>query len=121
MELIVFINKFYPQVNSNIILINYHSIQNLFTFKDIIPEVVKSNVVHTFICAQCSALYVGETTRHFYTRVSEHFELSLRTGLPTIELFLNNTSIVCIIGDTNNTIQLPIQELFLNPTFTIIF
>ena len=52
-------------------------------FKDIISQVVKSNVMDTFMCAQCSASYVGESTCHFYTRVSEHRGLSPHTGLPT--------------------------------------
>ena len=81
LELIVFINKFYPQVNSNIIFTNNHSVQNFFKFMDIIPEVVKSKVVYTY-CTQCSESYVGETTRHFHNLVSKHRGLSPRAGVP---------------------------------------
>ena len=63
-KLIVLINKFYPQVNSNIVF-SKNTIQNFFKFKDIIPVVVKSNVVYRFICTHCSASYVGVTTSHF--------------------------------------------------------
>ena len=81
LEFIVFINKFYPQVNSNIIFTNNHSVQNFFKFMDIIPEVVKSKVVYTY-CTQCSESYVGETTRHFHNLVSKHRGLSPRAGVP---------------------------------------
>ena len=34
----------------------------------------RSCVVYKFSCAGCTACYVGETTRHFNTRVREHLE-----------------------------------------------
>ena len=52
LDFIILIYKFYSKVNSNIIFTINHTIQNFFRFKDIIPEVVKSNVVYIFICAQ---------------------------------------------------------------------
>ena len=33
---------------------------------------LRSRVVYKFACAGCNACYVGETTRHFSTRVREH-------------------------------------------------
>ena len=45
---------------------------NIFSPKDFIPDSLKSRVVYKFICAGCGARYVGETNRHFYTRVNEH-------------------------------------------------
>ena len=40
--------------------------------KDVIPDSLKSRVIYKFTCAGCGARYVGETNRHFYTRVNEH-------------------------------------------------
>ena len=37
-------------------------------------------MVYKFVCAQCSATYVGETSRHLYSRISEHRGRSPRTG-----------------------------------------
>ena len=47
-------------------------IGNLFGVKDPIPDGLRSRVVYKFACAGCNACYVGETTRHFSTRVREH-------------------------------------------------
>ena len=41
-----------------------------------------SNVVYKYQCAQCGALYVGETIRHLKTRSAEHKGISVRTGKP---------------------------------------
>ena len=35
---------------------------------------LKSNVVYKLNCGGCNATYIGETTRHFTTRVTEHLE-----------------------------------------------
>ena len=47
-------------------------IGNLFGVKDPILGGLRSRVVDKFACAGCNACYVGETTRHFSTRVREH-------------------------------------------------
>ena len=44
----------------------------MFSVKDPIPGGLRSHVVYNFACAGCNACYVGETTRHFSTRVREH-------------------------------------------------
>ena len=40
--------------------------------KDPVPNGLLSRVVYKFICAGCNASYIGETNRHFSTRVWEH-------------------------------------------------
>ena len=47
-------------------------IGNMFGVKDPIPCGLRTGVVYTFVCADCNACYVGETTRPFSTRVREH-------------------------------------------------
>ena len=47
-------------------------IGNLFSVKDPIPRGLCAGVVYKFLCAGCSAYYVGKTTQHFSTRLREH-------------------------------------------------
>ena len=47
-------------------------ISSYFSTKDILPSALRSGVVYKFKCAGCNACYVGQTTRHFDTRVHEH-------------------------------------------------
>jgi len=49
-----------------------YKIKNFFSFKDPIPNALKSFVVYQFTCAGCKSRYIGETTRHFSTRIKEH-------------------------------------------------
>ena len=44
-----------------------------FSPKDPMPKKYKSNVVYQFDCAGCNAMYIGETTVHFSTRIHQHF------------------------------------------------
>ena len=57
-------------------------IGNLFSVKDPIPRGLRTGVVYKFLCASCSACYVGETTLHFSMRIREHiFSIGPRTFL----------------------------------------
>ena len=47
-------------------------IGNLFGVKDPVPDGLRSRVVYKFVRSGCNACYVGETCRHFSTRVREH-------------------------------------------------
>ena len=51
-------------------------IKNMFSFKDRTPDALKSMVVYQFICAGCNSCYIGETSRHFSTRIKEHTVLA---------------------------------------------
>ena len=44
----------------------------MFSVKDPVHRGLRTGVVYKCLCARCSACYVGETTRHFSTRVREH-------------------------------------------------
>ena len=46
-------------------------LSNFFSKKDKLP--LRSHVVYKFNCSGCNSCYVGYTTRHFQTRVNEHF------------------------------------------------
>ena len=58
-------------LNLNLVFSSF-KINNLFSVKDPIPVGLRSRVVYKFVCAGCNACYVGETSRHFKTRVREH-------------------------------------------------
>ena len=45
-------------------------IKNLFNVKDPLPDRFRTRIVYTFSC------YIGETSRHFSTRVHEHMSVS---------------------------------------------
>ena len=61
-------------IESTLKLYSLHSnlVVLIFSPKDFIPESLKSRVVYQFTCASCGARYIGETNRHFHTRVNEH-------------------------------------------------
>ena len=44
----------------------------MFGVKDPVPGGLSLSLVYKFTCAACNACYVGETVRHFSTRVKEH-------------------------------------------------
>ena len=46
-------------------------IKSWFGAKDLIPAGLRSWVIYKFLCAGCSACYIGETNRHA-TRIREH-------------------------------------------------
>ena len=75
------VSKFYPQIDFNIIFTNDFSIGSFFYFKDKISLCVKSNIVYKYSYGLYSATYIGESTRHYQTRVSERRGISPRTGM----------------------------------------
>ena len=52
----------------------------MFKFKDNIPTPLMSSLVYQYNCNRCNSIYVGKTTRHLATRISEHRGISPRTG-----------------------------------------
>ena len=45
---------------------------SFFKNKDVVPNCLRSNIIYRFKCGQCDCSYIGETTRHFDTRITEH-------------------------------------------------
>ena len=61
--------------NFNIKLVfNSFKIKNYFSYKDPIPDDLKSFLVYKFTCASCSSSYIGKGCRHFKTRIEEHIK-----------------------------------------------
>ena len=83
-ELSDLLGKYYPQIDLRILFMNNNSVGRFFNYKDRIPDFLQSNIVYKYSCPQCSETYVGESSRHMYTRIAEHRGVSPRTGLPCI-------------------------------------
>ena len=67
--------KEFCKENFNIkVVFNLFKIKNYFGYKDPIPNDFKSFLVYKFTCASCSSSYIGETCRHFKTRIEEHIK-----------------------------------------------
>ena len=101
-------------------------ISSLFPFKDKAPKFLRSGVVYLFKCRCCSASYVGQTTRHLHTRVSEHLGISPITGrqssspvMSSISSHINSTGHSAnfddfkIISSCSDTYELMIHESLL--------
>ena len=61
--------------NFNIELVfNSFEIKNYFSYKDPVPNNLKSFLVYKLTCANCSSGYIGETCRHFKTRIEKYIK-----------------------------------------------
>ena len=76
----------------------------MFSPKDFIPESLKSRVVYQFTCASCGACYIGETNRHFHTRVNEHLFFGTK-----IHMFLN--ILIIVLGIVGTVVMPPVLKL----------
>ena len=67
--------KEFCKENFNIKLVfNSLKIKSYFSYKDPIPDYLKSFLVYKFTCASYSSSYIGETCLHFKTRIEEHIK-----------------------------------------------
>ena len=67
--------KEFCKENFNIKLVfNSFKIKNYFSYKDPIPDNLKSFLVYKFTCASCSSSYIIETCCHFKTRIEESIQ-----------------------------------------------
>ena len=61
--------------NFNVKLVfNSVKVKNYFSYKDPIPNDLKSFLVFKFTCVSCSSSYIVETCRHFKTRIEDHIK-----------------------------------------------
>ncbi|RMX57503.1 hypothetical protein pdam_00005772 [Pocillopora damicornis] len=66
-----FIRRYCNDLDIKLVFSSF-KIGNLFGVKDPVPDGLRSRVVYKFVCAGCNACYVGETCRHFSSRIREH-------------------------------------------------
>ena len=65
---------FWKDANLKIVL-NSFKIYYYFSTKDKIPYFLRSFLVYKVACARCNSCYIGETCRHFKTRIDEHVKI----------------------------------------------
>ena len=56
------------------LVFNSLKIKDYFTYKDPVPNNLKSFLVYKFACAISSSTYIGETCRHSRTRIEAHIK-----------------------------------------------
>ena len=67
-------HRFCKKVNINLVFVPL-KIGSYFSVKDKIAKIFKSRVIYRFCCIGCNAKYIGLTTRHLGTRISEHLKV----------------------------------------------
>ena len=109
--------KEFCKENFNIKLVfNSFKIENHFAYKDPIPNDLKSFLVYKFTCVSCSSTYIGETCRHFKTRIEEHIKKDNKSNifkhLHSLETCFDSHNSPCfkIIDQANSEFDLKIKE-----------
>ena len=99
-----------------ILTLSQFKIKNYFAYKDPIPNDLKSFLVYKFTCASCSSSYIGETCRHFKTRIEEHIKKDNKSHifkhLHSSETCFDSYNSLCfeIIDKANSKFDLKIKE-----------
>ena len=74
--------KEFCKENFNVKLVfNLVKIKNYFSYKDPIPNDLKSFLVCKFTCASFSSSYIGENFRHFKARIEEHIKKDIKSHI----------------------------------------
>ena len=101
------------------LVFNSFKINNYFSFKGPIPNDLKSFLVYKFTCASCSFSYIGETCRHFKTRIEEHIKKDSKFHifkhlLSTAICFDSYNSLFFkIIDNANSKFDLKIKKVYI--------
>ena len=108
----------YCQKNFSIKLVfNSFKVKTYFSYKDPVPNDLKSFLVYKFTCASFSFSYIGETCRHFKTRIEEHIKKDNKSHIfkhlhSTSTLFDSCNSLCFKIADkANSKFDLKIKEV----------
>ena len=56
------------------LVFNSSKIKNYFAYDDLISNDLKPFLVYKYTCASCSSSHIGETCRHFKTRIEEYIK-----------------------------------------------
>ena len=85
-------------------------------YKDPIPNDLKFFLVYKFACVNCSSSYIGETCRHFKTRIEEHSKEDNKSHtfkhLHSTTTCFNSYNSLCfkIIDKTNSKFHIKTKE-----------
>ena len=109
--------KEFCKENFNIKLVfNSFKIKSYFSYKDPIPDDLKSFLVYKFTCASCSSSYIGKTCCHFKTRIEGHIKKDNKSHIfkhlhSTATCFYSYNSLSFkIIDEANSKFDLKIKE-----------
>ena len=110
--------KEFCKENINIKLVfNSFKIKNYFSYRDPIPDDLKSFLVYKFACASCGFSYIGETCFHFKTKIEEHIKRDNKSHIfkllhSTVTCFDSYNSLCFkIIDKANSNFDLKIKEV----------
>ena len=98
------------------VVFNSFKIKNYFSYKDPIPNDLKSFLVYEFTCASCSSSYIGETCLHIKTRIEEHIKQNNKSHifkhLHSSATCFDSYNSLCfkIIDKANSKFDLKIRE-----------
>ena len=113
--------KEFCKENFNIKLVfDSFKVKNYFSYKDRIPDDLKSFLVYKFTCAGCSSSYIAETSRHFKTRIEEHIKKDKKSHIfkhlhSTVTCFdFDNSLCVKVIDKANSKFDLKVKEALHN-------
>ena len=65
------INRFCKPIDIKLVFSTF-KIKSFFNVKESLPDRLRACIVYKLSCASCNACYIGETSRHFSTRIHEH-------------------------------------------------
>ena len=65
------LSKIWKDADLKIVFTSF-KINNYSSTIDKTPYFLNSFLVYKFVCARCNSYYIGETCRHFKTRIDEH-------------------------------------------------
>ena len=88
----------------------------MFSYKEPIPNDLKSFLMYKFICASCSSSCIGKTCHHFKTRFEEHIEKDNKSHifkhLHSTKTCFDSYNCLCfkIINKANSKFYLNIRE-----------
>ena len=125
------LHKRLPFCKVRVVFKTSNRLRNYFSFKDVVPEPLRSCQIYNFTCGSCNASYTGKTFRHMKVRVSEHQGVSPRTGKHlkgTLSTSVRDHMLDCnrmvawndfkVLGRESNQWLLEIKESLLIRVFT---
>ena len=74
------LKNYYHQIQLNIALFNYNTLNKMFPFKDKIPNLCCCCVIYEYRCDQCPSSYIGETQKQLKYRIFQQKGVSSCTG-----------------------------------------
>ena len=74
------VNTFCKGIDVKVVIVPF-KISNKFSYKDPLPFHLQSFIAYKSISENSKVCYVGETTRHFITRINEHLQKDTKSNI----------------------------------------